>query len=63
MKVKVSQLCPTLCYPMSYTVHEILQATDVSSANLAFGYLLNLELLVSASPSPFLGLVHQYNRE
>ena len=26
LKVKVTQLCPTLCNPMDYTVHEILQA-------------------------------------
>ena len=26
MKVKVAQLCPTLCDPMAYTVHGILQA-------------------------------------
>ena len=26
VKVKVTQLCPTLCDPMDYTVHEILQA-------------------------------------
>ena len=26
VKVKVTQLCPTLCDPMVYTVHEILQA-------------------------------------
>ena len=25
-KVKVAQLCPTLCNPMNYTVHGILQA-------------------------------------
>ena len=25
-EVKVTQLCPTLCYPMDYTVHGILQA-------------------------------------
>ena len=25
-KVKASQTCPTLCDPMNYTVHEILQA-------------------------------------
>ena len=25
--VKVAQLCLTLCYPMDYTVHGILQAT------------------------------------
>ena len=26
MKVKVAQLCLTLCYPVDYTVHGILQA-------------------------------------
>ena len=26
MKVKVTQLCPTLCDPMDYTFHGILQA-------------------------------------
>ena len=26
VKVKVTQLCPTLCDPMNYTVHRILQA-------------------------------------
>ena len=26
VKVKVAQLCPTLCDPMDYAVHEILQA-------------------------------------
>ena len=26
MEVKVAQLCPTLCDPMNYTVHGILQA-------------------------------------
>ena len=26
VKVKVTQLCPTLCHPMDYTVHGILQA-------------------------------------
>ena len=26
VKVKVTQLCPTLCDPMYYTVHGILQA-------------------------------------
>ena len=25
MKVKLAQLCPTLCDPMDYTVHAILQ--------------------------------------
>ena len=27
VKVKVAQSCPTLCDPMDYTVHGILQAT------------------------------------
>ena len=26
LKMKVAQSCPTLCAPMDYTVHEILQA-------------------------------------
>ena len=26
MKVKVAELCPTLCNPVDYTVHGILQA-------------------------------------
>ena len=26
LKAKVAQLCPTLCRPMDYTVHGILQA-------------------------------------
>ena len=26
MKVKVTQMCPILCNPVDYTVHEILQA-------------------------------------
>ena len=26
LKVKVAQLCPTLCDPMDYTVHGVLQA-------------------------------------
>ena len=25
VKVKVAQLCPTLCHPMNYTVHGLLQ--------------------------------------
>ena len=26
VKVKVTQLCPVLCYPIAYRVHGILQA-------------------------------------
>ena len=29
VKVKVAQSCPTLCDPMDYTAHGILQATEV----------------------------------
>ena len=39
VKVKVTQLCPTLCDPMDYTVHGILQAriTGVGSLSLLQG--------------------------
>ena len=35
-KVKVSQSCPTLCDPMDYTVHEILQARILEWAAFPF---------------------------
>ena len=38
MKVKVAQSCPTLCNPMDYKVHGILQAR-VGSLSLAPGDL------------------------
>ena len=34
VKVKVTQSCPTLCNPMDYTVHGILQARIVGSLSL-----------------------------
>ena len=37
MKVKVSQLCLTLCDPMDYMVHRILQNTGVGSCSLLQG--------------------------
>ena len=37
MKVKVIQWCPTLCDPMVYTVHGILQAAGVGSLSLLQG--------------------------
>ena len=39
VKVKVTQSCPTLCNPMDYTVHGILQAqnTGVGSLSLLQG--------------------------
>ena len=36
VKVKVAQLCPTLCNPMVYTVHEILQARILEWVNFPF---------------------------
>ena len=43
VKVIVSQLCPTLCNPMDYTVHGILQARIVEWVAIPFsGDLPNL---------------------
>ena len=44
MKVKVTQSCLTLCDPMDYTVHGILQAriTGVGILSLLQGNLSNL---------------------
>ena len=36
MKVKVVQLCPTLCDPMDYTVHGILQARILEWVDFPF---------------------------
>ena len=36
VKVKVTQLCPTLCYTMDYTVHGILQARILEWVALPF---------------------------
>ena len=36
VKVKVAQLCPTLCDPMDYTAHGILQARILEWAALLF---------------------------
>ena len=36
MKVKVAQLCPTLCDPVDYTVHGILQARILEWVVFAF---------------------------
>ena len=36
MKVKVAQLCPTLCDPMDYTLHGILQARILEWIAFAF---------------------------
>ena len=35
-KAKVAQLCPTLCDPMDYTVHEILQARVLEWVVISF---------------------------
>ena len=37
MKVRVTYSCPTLCDPMDYTVHGILQNTEVGSLSLLLG--------------------------
>ena len=36
MKVKVAQLCPTLCDPMDYTVRGILQARILEWVGFSF---------------------------
>ena len=36
VKVKVARLCPILCDPMDYTIHEILQARIVEWIAFAF---------------------------
>ena len=36
MKVKVAQSCPTLCNPMDYTVHGILQARILEWVAISF---------------------------
>ena len=36
LKVKVTQLCPTFCDPMDYTVHGILQARILELAAFPF---------------------------
>ena len=42
MKVKVAQSCPTLCDPMDYTVHGILQAKILEWVAFSFpGHLPN----------------------
>ena len=37
VKVKVTQSCPTLCDPMDYTVHGILQAPGKHQLELPSG--------------------------
>ena len=36
VKAKVTQSCPTLCNPMDYTVHEILQARILEGVAVPF---------------------------
>ena len=38
VKVKVTQSCPTLCDPMDYTVHEILQARILEWVAVPFSW-------------------------
>ena len=43
MKVKVAQSCPTLCNPVDYTVHGILQAGILECLSLLQGIFLTQE--------------------
>ena len=52
MKVKVAQSCPTLCDPMDYTVHGILQARILEW--VAFPFFRDLPNPGSESRSPTL---------
>ena len=36
VKLKVTWLCPTLCHPMDYTVHGILQARILECIDIPF---------------------------
>ena len=38
VKMKVAQVCPTLCDPIDYTVHEILQARILEQVAFTFSW-------------------------
>ena len=44
LKVKITQLCVTLCDPMDHTVHGILQASRLSRLSLLQDIFLTQEL-------------------
>ena len=54
MKGKVAQSCPTLCDPMDYTVHEILQARLLEWVAFPFSKERNLPNPVIEPRSPTL---------
>ena len=50
MKVKVIQLCPTLCNPMDHTVHGILQARILELvANIFISQDQNASIVINLS--------------
>ena len=49
--MKVTQSCPTLCNPMDYTVHEILQATILEWVVVPFSRDLSNPGIEPASPA------------
>ena len=51
LKVKVTQLCPTLCDPMDYTVHGILQARILEWVAFSFSRDLPNPGIESRSPT------------
>ena len=51
MKVKVAQLCPTLCDPMAYTVHGILQARILEWVAFLFSRGSSLALQADSLPA------------
>ena len=51
VKVKVAQSCPTLCYPLEYTVRGILQARKLEWVAFPFSRDLPNPGIKSRSPS------------
>jgi len=51
VKVKVTQLCPTLCNPMDYTVHGILQARILKWVAIPFSRGSSLPRNETSSPT------------
>ena len=51
VKLKVIQLCPTLCDPMDYTVHGILQARILEWVAFPFSRVLPNPEIESRSPA------------
>ena len=60
MKVKVAQLCLTLCDPMNYTIHRILQARILEW--VAFPFSRSPTLQADSLPPELLGKVLVYTK-